>query len=81
MDAQNTLFYADVACNIRLVNRALASQQVAGVLPGPGVFPAGFPIQITIPAVTWITLPDKWFVIYAVAVGAVAGTLIIKASG
>ena len=75
VDGQNTLFFADVACNIRLVSRALVSQQVLGVLP------AGFPVQITIPATTWFTLPDKWFMLYAVAVGAVAGTLIIKVSG
>ena len=77
VDAQNTLFYADVACNIRLVSRALFSQQVLGVLPALPAVPG----QITIPATTWISLPDKWFILYAVAVGAVAGTLIIKASG
>ena len=83
VDAQNTLFYADVSCEIRLVNRTLAGRQVLLALnpADPAGLPAGVPVQITIPALTWITLPDKWFILYAVAVGAVAGTLIIKTSG
>ena len=83
VDAQNTLFYADVACNIRLVSRALAARQALFAInpANPGGLPLGVPAQITIPAVTWITLPDKWYVLYAVAVGAAAGTLIIKTSG
>lgn len=75
VDAQNTLFFASVAVNIRLINRALPSQQAFGVLP------AGVPGQITVPATTWWALPDKWFIIQAIAVGALPGTLIIKASG
>lgn len=81
VDAQSTLFYASVAVNIRLINRTLRTQQVLGVLP-LGVPPAILvPVQITIPAVTWWWLPDKWFILQAIAVGAAPGTLIIKASG
>ncbi len=75
VDAQNTLYFASVAVNIRLINRALVAQQLLGVLP------AGVPGQIVIPATTWFTLPDKWFTIQAIAVGALPGVLIIKASG
>ena len=77
------IFYADVACEIRLVNRTLAARQILLALnpANPGGLPAGVPAQITIPATTWITLPDKWYLIYVEAVGAVAGTLIIKTSG
>ena len=83
VDGQNTMFYADVACLIRLVSRNLAARQALLVAnpADPGGLPAGFPLQIVIPATTWITLPDKWYIIYAIAVGDVAGTLIIKTSG
>lgn len=83
VDAQNTLVFATVACNIRLVNRALFARQVLLALnpADPGGLPAGLPVQIVIPATTWIILPDKWFLLYAVAVGAVAGNIIIKSSG
>lgn len=83
VDAQNSMFYADVPCNIRLVNRNLAARQALLVADpaNPYGLPAGLPAQITIPATTWFTLPDKWYILYAVAVGGVAGTLIIKTSG
>ena len=78
VDAQNTMFYASVPCLIRLTNRALVAQQVLGILPATVL---DVPVQIEIPATIWITLPDKWFIISAIAVGPVAGTLIIKTSG
>ena len=80
-DAQNTLFYTDQECVIRLVSRGLITRWVASVVAGAPFSAWPIPVvQVTIPATTWITLPDKWAVIYVVGTG-LAGTLVIKPSG
>ena len=80
-NVQNTLFYSDQECQIRLVSRELIARWVASVVAGAPLSVWPIPVvQITIPATTWITLPDKWAIIYVVGTGAI-GTLNIKMSG
>lgn len=74
-DAQNTMFYATQPCLLRLINNALWTQQLGGVLP------IGFPVQIAVPAGVWFTFPDKWFLLYVVGSTVNAGVLRVKASG
>jgi len=80
-NAQNTLFYADVPCLIRMVSRELIARWLASaVLPPPfSAWPIPL-VQVLIPATTWITLPDKWAILRVVSDG-VDGTLIVKTSG
>ena len=80
-NAQNTLFYADVPCLIRMVSRELITRWLVSAVPPPPFSAWPIPtVQVLIPATTWITLPDKWAIIYVIGTG-VAGTLIIKTSG
>ena len=73
-DTQNTMFYSDQNCLVRLLNKAALYQKILGTIP------AGAFVQILIPAGQYVTMPNKWIALFAIG-QANAGTLRIWASG